>query len=925
MGFFHTYNKNIEMADTTKIAADIREILKALGPEGRSYKGILQSLEQTNAGVDEYKTLLKSVQDVLRDLNNDLDNTFNSWKNINNELNKAYSSVSLTKKGFGEYYKISNQLLYNQENLANVSKKELESLQKKAELNKKILEQQLKSLETKKSTVGLDPKEQATYDNLVGVFKNITGEIDITNNALQRQLKDIKAINGAVGLTGNLFKGISQIPGLNKISGYLNVDKANETMREYAASQLEAIRNSNNYQKTLGQINRLLENDNLSEKTRNKLIERRNKLEQESRDKIDNNLTRTKALYKGLSVLIEGLYKGLLDPATLIITLLKELVDAFKLVDGLTGDLAKNMNMSYQDASTMSSELNSAANASGDIFVTTKGMQESLLAINKTLGTNVMLNKEDLATMTKFRTVAGLTNEELAGIYKLTLGTNKSLEDATGEVLAQATISSTRLGVALNEKEVLKEIKDISAATTLSLGKDPKLIAEAVAVAKSLGIEMSKIDAIAESLLNFQSSIESELEAELLTGRQLNLEQARYYALTNNVAGLAEEINKNLGSSAEFGKMNRLQQDAIAKSVGMNREELAKTLFIQDQLKDVSGDEVEKRRELLNSLTEQYGVEGAQKMLKEKSIEDLENQASIQDRFNASVEKLREIFVTVAEALMPVFDIFGEIFKIVGPIVGAIGSMVKLTIQLGKYLLPIYGLYKAIQAIQVIQLYTALSKRDVELFGLNKVKQELAVREGMNLQEKIQLGYRKSILFFSNAEYRTEVLKNIQKGIGNALTKAGNLFKKGGLIYDIGSAFISTVGAVMSFLGKILGPFAIPVALAAGAGIAAAGYKYMKGDDVVSPGYGKRTLMAPEGAIQLNDKDTIIAGTNLEGNKSKESTSIMSPSINIQPLIDEMVAVRTILTSILNKEGNVSIDGNIVGKTLALAQYNTGS
>jgi hypothetical protein len=70
------------MADTTKIAADIRELLKALGPEGRSYKGILQSLEQTNAGVDEYKTLLENVRGVLNDLNNDLDNTFNSWKNI---------------------------------------------------------------------------------------------------------------------------------------------------------------------------------------------------------------------------------------------------------------------------------------------------------------------------------------------------------------------------------------------------------------------------------------------------------------------------------------------------------------------------------------------------------------------------------------------------------------------------------------------------------------------------------------------------------------------------------------------------------------------------------------------------------------------------------------------------------------------------
>jgi hypothetical protein len=30
-------------------------------------------------------------------------------------------------------------------------------------------------------------------------------------------------------------------------------------------------------------------------------------------------------------------------------------------------------------------------------------------------------------------------------------------------------------------------------------------------------------------------------------------------------------------------------------------------------------------------------------------------------------------------------------------------------------------------------------------------------------------------------------------------------------------------------------------------------------------GYGKRTLLGPEGAIALNNKDTIVAGTNLFG------------------------------------------------------------
>ena len=32
-----------------------------------------------------------------------------------------------------------------------------------------------------------------------------------------------------------------------------------------------------------------------------------------------------------------------------------------------------------------------------------------------------------------------------------------------------------------------------------------------------------------------------------------------------------------------------------------------------------------------------------------------------------------------------------------------------------------------------------------------------------------------------------------------------------------------------------------------------------------SPGYGKRVILSPEGSIALNDRDSIVAGTNLGG------------------------------------------------------------
>jgi len=44
-----------------------------------------------------------------------------------------------------------------------------------------------------------------------------------------------------------------------------------------------------------------------------------------------------------------------------------------------------------------------------------------------------------------------------------------------------------------------------------------------------------------------------------------------------------------------------------------------------------------------------------------------------------------------------------------------------------------------------------------------------------------------------------------------------------------------------------------------------------KADDMISPpaGYGDRILTGPEGSIALNNKDTVIAGTNLGGGSSK--------------------------------------------------------
>ena len=87
-------------------------------------------------------------------------------------------------------------------------------------------------------------------------------------------------------------------------------------------------------------------------------------------------------------------------------------------------------------------------------------------------------------------------------------------------------------------------------------------------------MELGDLDGIASSLLDFESSIGNELEAQLLTGKNINLAKARELALSNDLKGLGQELFENSASLAEFGKMNRIQQEAQAKALGMTRDQL---------------------------------------------------------------------------------------------------------------------------------------------------------------------------------------------------------------------------------------------------------------------------------------------------------------------------------------------------------------
>jgi len=337
-------------------------------------------------------------------------------------------------------------------------------------------------------------------------------------------------------------------------------------------------------------------------------------------------------------------------------------------LDDSIGTTAKQLGVSYNTAAGLSQEFNNIANSTGNIFVTTKGINESFNQINAALGTNGKINSEILVTQTELVKQAGYSVEAATAISKLSLATGKPAKEITTQFLGQAKALNLVNGTAINEKQLLEEVSKTSKAILITFADQPGALAAAAYEVKKLGLSLDQIKGIQDSLLNVESSISNEFEAEVLTGKQLNLERARYYALTNNITGLAKELGNQGITQAKFAGMNVIQQEAVAKAMGMSRDQMAEMLMNQTAINKITGVEGATAKERYNNAVKKYGVEKANAMLGDETLANQLQSASMQDRFNASIEKLKDLFVGLIEPLMPVLDMFTNILGVVGMI-----------------------------------------------------------------------------------------------------------------------------------------------------------------------------------------------------------------------------------------------------------------
>ncbi len=529
----------------------LNEELKSLGGQAFSsipsdVNDLIKNIRVLSNEIEDIKNAFGSISQILRNTITD----FNSYGKLISSINGAYSKLSSLTARVQQHVSGINALnVKDLRIIKDKAKAEVDFLKSQQD----TLQQKIRELEITEQNNGLTAVQsrqlqtlQAQQIALNGDLDKETGILEEIDGLLEEQIIKEKEINTNLGLTGKLFKGISgTLRNLGVDSE--SIDEINKKLREAAGTgKLEFSKSSSIIRKELTKS-------------------------------LEDPLVR-------FSIALRATKSGFSD--------IKKAFDVFLEFDKIFAETARSLGMSVSQIQGMTN----AAKLSGDQFgnnaYTAEQITKAISESNAQLGLSVDLGAATTSEFAAMTNQMGLSAEEATKIYKLGTLNNMSLKDTNKAISAGIIAAQKQTGVQVNAKQVFQEIGKLSAGITAKFQQNPEALAKAVAQAKALGTNLEQVDKVGESLLNFETSIENELKAELLTGRQINVEKARYAALTGDQATLTRELANEVGSLAEFQEMNVLAQKSLAEAFGLSRDEVAGMLQQQEtfnKLGDVSG------------------------------------------------------------------------------------------------------------------------------------------------------------------------------------------------------------------------------------------------------------------------------------------------------------------------------------------------
>jgi len=349
--------------------------------------------------------------------------------------------------------------------------------------------------------------------------------------------------------------------------------------------------------------------------------------------------------------------------------------------------LAEQINAEYQRFGVNIGDAYNAIKAIQDTFSGLRLETEQTTALAARLSANFGVASENTAqTLIKFQGLGGVTEDVAVNVTKTAL----SMSRAAGVPFAK----------------VMEDVAKASDDVLLTIGATPQKLFSAAIGARRLGVELNTIAATARRILDFNTSINDELNASALLGRSVNFQRARQLAFEDDIAGANEEILRVVKSVGNFNDMNLFQREALAKASGMELGALTKMLAVE-RIRTSGTTEQKERLRLIDAQTKSL------KLNNKEQADAILNEREMQSVMTNLNNTIKQITLSIARFITPLVEglaLIASWFNIVSDWVskleGLLGDFGGITGKVLRGTIGLIGLFTAALIITAVKIGT---------------------------------------------------------------------------------------------------------------------------------------------------------------------------------------------------------------------------
>jgi hypothetical protein len=593
--------------------------------------------------LDKALLTVRALRQEFREASSDLDYISKSFKDTVNEMSKQNTYYNTAKKSINSIADISRQLVDYRRGENDLSEKQLKNLQNQARVKFEELKLAVRS-------------GQLNQQDLAAA-KAALDEQEAFNRSLNRTIELQAEVNKEIGLLGSGLEGAGKF--LEKM-GFAGIAKPiSDAIKETKEARFQYKLN----QDAISDIGKEMEDLNKRNLTNAQIRagfggkELKNLLAQkEALEDQNKELDKKTNKYKNIA------------------NSLKEQFTLTNMTDAILGKMVKSFK-DLDEAQTKFKNLTGGQIPMMDTLngrlITTVDYIKTAGSLTEQLGMNAsaVFSPDTLAAASEMVKTMGMTQEQANQAAIMSQVNGKSIDDMNQSLKEGNKQYNQQNRSALAQGVIMREVYSTSTAIAASMGNSEKRIADAVRRAKDLGLSLKDVEGIASSLLDVESSIAAEFEYEVISGKQLNLEAARYYALTNQTDKLTEEIAKNQAVISSFASGNRIEQEAAAKALGISRDQLSE-MYMADLRKQGLSDKA---------------------IADAMAMDELDvKRLSTQEAINTSIAKMTELLAGPLQVLTSLLDNSVILYGIMG----AIGTVMAVNVaqSIGKSAIALAGM-----------------------------------------------------------------------------------------------------------------------------------------------------------------------------------------------------------------------------------------